>query len=205
MDRRLIPVLLTAAVVGACSAAPAPSDSPAPPEELVPASELASLVLQPADLPETFFRFDEGPLSPADAPGGARSDPNRFGRLGGWKARYRPADPAELSGPLLVESRVDLFPTVDGAMQDLALYRQDAVSAEPTATSADTDVIGDESAVTTLQQSSTVGELRYYTVTWRSRNVTASVDVQGLEAEISLDHALELARRQQARIDDAGR
>jgi len=52
-------------------------------------SELPTLVLQPSDLPKAFSQFDEGRQVRIDAHPGPRGDPARFGRVDGWKARYR--------------------------------------------------------------------------------------------------------------------
>ena len=52
-------------------------------------TDLPKVVLQPDDLPGSFERFDEGRQASADKPDGARADATRFGRIDGWKSRYR--------------------------------------------------------------------------------------------------------------------
>ena len=103
-------------------------------EDEVSASALPKLVLQPADLPRGFFQFDSGKQTSGDAPPGERASPSRFGRQGGWKARYRRAQPSA-SGPFIVESRADLFESTDGAEEDLSALRKqllaDAQAAGP--------------------------------------------------------------------------
>lgn len=167
-------------------------------ERTLAAAQLPNLVLQPADLPQTFTQFDEGAQASADAPQGTRADPARFGREGGWKARYRRSDNQDTSGVLVVESRVDLFEGQDGAEADLDAFRSDLGRAR--ALSA--PELGDAAAATTLRQTGII-DVRYYTVVWRYRNVTASVLVSGFEGRVALDDALTLAERQQRRIENA--
>ena len=78
--------------------------------EAVERKELEHVVLQPADVPPVFERFDAGRLLRTDQPAaGERADPARFGREEGWKARYKRSGTQETRGPLVIESRVDLF------------------------------------------------------------------------------------------------
>ncbi len=166
----------------------------------VHADELPDVVLQPSDLPAEFERFDEGKQLLADARPGRREDAERFGREGGWKARYnRPGSPA-VSGPLVVESRADLFADPSGAEQDLEAYeaelRKDGDLVEP-------PPLGEEAVAGTLRQQAFPEPVRFYTVAWREANVTASVLVQGFEGQVTLDDALALARKQQRRIEAA--
>ena len=62
-------------------------------EQRIATDQLSALVLQPADVPN-FSQFGLGAQVSADAHAGPRKDAGRFGRLGGWIARYRPADAA---------------------------------------------------------------------------------------------------------------
>src|SRR5689334_17400820 len=72
-------------------------------------SQLPKLVLQPHDLSGPFTAFDVGRQVRLDQVPGPRGNPARFGREGGWKARYnRPGSPTT-RGPLVVESRADVF------------------------------------------------------------------------------------------------
>ena len=112
---RLAALVLVAAVLAGCS-----GGSPT-----LPASALPRLVLQPGDLPPGLERFDEGRQAKADQPGGARTAADRFGRLGGWKARYRRTGSATVAGPLVVESRTDLFESDDGAKDELEAFSTD--------------------------------------------------------------------------------
>jgi hypothetical protein len=169
-------------------------------EQRIAVDQLPNLVLQPADLP-TFSQFGVGAQVTADAHAGPRKDPARFGRLGGWIARYRPADTAVRNGPLVVESRTDLFPSTPAAKQDL-----DAYSAEYETTIARSSgkklgevAVGDEGRAFTFGG----GADFFYVVAWRNANVTASVLVEG--SALTLDDALALARKQSARLSAATR
>ena len=165
--------------------------------------ELSGLVLQPDDLPREFQRFDEGRQAIADNPGGSRADPQRFGRQGGWKARYRRVGDARAAGPLVVESRADLFDSSGGADEDLAAARRDLEEASLDWQPIDEPGLGDESFAATLVQSGGTRGVRYYLVFWRQANVTASLSVNGFEGRLALSDALELARKQERRIASA--
>jgi hypothetical protein len=176
-------------------------------EASLTAAQLPRLVLQPSDLPPPFTQFDEGPQGTADAPLGERADPARFGRLGGWKARYRRDATPDTRGALVVESLVDLFEGKSGAEDDLDAYRDDFEDAARDPRRGDVRVlrspeIGDGAVAMTLRQVG-VTDVRYFTVAWRFRNVTASVLVSGFEGKLVLEEALAVARRQQDRIADA--
>jgi hypothetical protein len=162
--------------------------------QTVPLDALSKLVLQPEDLPEVFVRFDEGRQIAADRPGGARSDPTRFGRIEGWKSRYRRSGSPATRGPLVVESRADLFETEDGAKEELEAIEAGEMEEIDRAT------IGDEARALTLQQGATGGSVRFYLIAWREDKLTASVFVNGFEGKMTLEHALGLARKQQQRI-----
>jgi len=159
--------------------------------------DLPSIVLQESDLPPSFGRFDEGRQARADSPGGARADPERFGRLDGWKARFRRAGSPETPGPLVVESRVDAFDSNDGAEQEFRAHREE-LSAGGALSEAAT--VGEESVAIALEQGVGATAVRYYTIAWRRGNVTASVVANGFAQRFSLDDALSLAQSQDDRI-----
>jgi len=158
--------------------------------------ELSKLVLQPGDLPRVFTRFDEGRQLTADQPGGARSDPARFGREEGWKSRYRRQGSPATRGPLVIESRADLFQSGDGARDELAAVGDGLEEL-------DKPSLGDDARALTLQQGAGRGGVRYYLIAWREENVAASVFVNGFEGKMTLADALALARKQQQRIATA--
>ena len=160
----------------------------------VSATALPRLVLQPVDLSGSFERFDEGKLASADQPEGRRAEPDRFGRRGGWKARYRRRGGVEIRGPLVIESRADLFDSNGGAQDEL-----DAIAAELSVEPGDRGV-GDEAVLSSTMQAGFPRPLRTVTVTWRSENVVAAVTVNGFQGRLHDSDALRLARLQQARI-----
>jgi hypothetical protein len=166
----------------------------------IEADELESLVLQQADMPG-FVRFDEGRQGIADQPPGARNDPTRFGREDGWKARYRKPGGADTPGPLVVESRVDAFGDSDGAADELAAHRE--ALAEGLRLTDGRPELGDGSFVATGTQGRGRFAVRFYLVGWRDENATASVFANGFEGKLALEQVVELARKQQARIEDA--
>lgn len=165
--------------------------------------ELARFVLQQGDLPAVFELFDEGRQVRADLPMGARADPTRFGRVEGWKARYRRAGTPETSGPLVVESRVDLFESSAGANDELEAYKLDQEQAQDTRL-LDAPELGDEAFASTLTQPGASSRVRFYLVAWREGDVAASVSVNGFSGKLTLAQALDLARKQQRRIEASG-
>ena len=183
-------MILAALVAASCAA----------PEQRIPPDQLSSLVLQPADLP-SFSQFGFGAQVSADAHAGSRKDPTRFGRIGGWIARYRPADAALRSGPLVVESRADLFPSMPSAKQDLDAYdtEYEATIASSSGKKLGSVTVGDEARAFGFGAG---GDL-FYVVTWRTANSTASVLVEG--SAVTLDDAVALARKQSGRVTAATR
>jgi len=167
-------------------------------------SELKNFVLQQKDLPRVFLRFDEGRQIGADLPSGTRSDPRRFGRVEGWKARYRRAGSPQTRGPLVIESRVDLFKPKGGAEDELDEARKEyedgevgwkAVGGGPE--------LGDESLVLTLLQGNPGAGVRYYLILWRDGSLTASLLTNGFAGKLTLEQSAELARKQARRISTA--
>lgn len=161
--------------------------------------ELRGLVLQPADVPGVFVQFDHGRQIGADAPGGTRAAPGRFGRVEGWKARYRRPGSPSTEGPLVIESRADLFESAGGAEDDFDAALTDLRESTPGWSPIDEPGIGDESfAATHVQEGGT--DVRWYQVFWRDDNVTASLVVSGFDGKLALADALALARKQQRRV-----
>ena len=168
-------------------------------------SAMPMLVLQTGDLADVFVQFDYGPQGSADVVPGPRADATRFDRDGGYKARYRRAGDATSMGPLLVESRADLFASYDGAEQDLAAYLAEYEQTVREAAGATAEVIdppslGEEAVAMTLLQTTGVNAVRYYAIAWRDHNVTASVLISGFEGMVDIAEAAALAEKQQSRI-----
>jgi hypothetical protein len=164
----------------------------------VPPSKLSKLVLQPADLHGPFTAFDVGRQTRLDLVAGPRSDPQRFGREGGWKARYNRPGSATTRGPLVVESRADVFKDDAGAAKDLAAYRAQ-FARQPGARAIRVERVGAATAATIQQGAGT----RSISVAWQDGNVTASITVNGFAAGLRPADALALARSQERRITAA--
>ena len=162
-------------------------------------ANLKQLVLQPEDLPPVFIRFDEGRQLRIDQPGGTLADVDRFGRQGGWKARYRRPGSASTRGPLVVESKTDVFDDSEGAQQELEAEREQLL--EGLRPDEGAPEVGDASFVATGTQGTGRFEVRFYLVAWRWENATATVLVNGFEGKFTREQALDLARKQQARIE----
>lgn len=165
-------------------------------------SKLSQLVLTDSDMP-TFTSFYNGSQVRLDNEGTNRSDAGRFGREGGWIIRFHPTASAATTGPLLVESRADLFKSASGAQSDFALYKSALLATnggdqkEIVVTGLTQDSIG----VTFTQPGGKT--LRFYRIAWRDRNATASVTVEGFDGEITQDQAIAIAKKQEAHIKGA--
>jgi hypothetical protein len=161
-------------------------------------SELSSLVLQPKDVGSGYTSFDTGAQVLIDQPRGHR-DLQRFGRRGGWKARYRRVGTAR-AGPLVIESRADVFADDEGARKELAAYPDqfEPLEAEPGIQVSVTRAAspGAESVRVVVRQGGQV----YAYVAWRDHNVTGSVTASGSANSVSLADAVALARKQARRM-----
>jgi hypothetical protein len=168
----------------------------------IPADRASALVLHQPDLRGPFSSFYVGPVVRLDTVGTPRADPGRWGRKGGWIARFRRAGSATTKGPLVVESRVDVFGGDGGAKDDLAAYRRTFERVGGTARLVPAPAIGDESVAMTSVQGG-LNAVRFYTVAWRDRNATASVAVNGFDGRLTLADAVALARSQERRLGGA--
>ncbi len=162
----------------------------------IAASSGPGLVLQPAAVPG-LTQFADRPQAAYELHGTA----TRYGRLGGWVARYHLAPESPQKGVLVVESRVDLFPNGKDAERDFGA--QAAALGDGLKGVAHHQIsvarIGDETAGLTIIQQA-LKKVRFYTVLWRTRNATASVTGEGYDGQITLGSVLRLARRQNARL-----
>jgi hypothetical protein len=170
-------------------------------------ARLAPLVLQPDDLsaigkPADYQQFDEGPQLRADIPGGSRSDPARFGRLAGWKARYRVADPAATGIAFTIESRVDLFADPSGPVADLQAFAQEAPRTGAGITPV-TRSIG-EASVGLVNEQASPRSIGYYTVVWRRGPILVSIVVSGFKEVVSIEQAMALAEAVDRRLAREG-
>ena len=164
------------------------------------ASEGESLVLLQSDVGDEFTQFDKGSqrLSDLTPP---RDDVDRFGRSGGWKARFSRPGTRTTDGPLLISSLADLFDSEDGARKDFALYEQtlglfvdtggrEVAVAEP--------LVGDQFSAVTYQQGLAPNATQFYVVAWRTGNVTASLTVNGFK--LTWEQVVALLNKQDQRI-----
>jgi hypothetical protein len=164
-------------------------------------AQLKDLVLQPADVPAAFRRFDEGRQVMADSPGGSRADPARFGRQDGWKARYNRSGTRRTMGALVIESRVDVFESADGAKDDFDAAKRERGGLSGQEVEAPD--LGDDSFAVTLLQGTPQSGVRFYLLFWRTENATASVLTNGFAHGMKLEDAVALARKQARRIEAA--
>jgi hypothetical protein len=169
----------------------------------IPRERLARLVLQPADLPRGFSEFDSGRQVRADAHPGPREDRERFGRIDGWKARYRWVGARSAGRPIVLESRADLFDTAGGAKKDLDAYRKELeeppVGSGLRVTKIEAPKLGDDAIAFRSAQ----GSLVFVTVAWRRANATASLSAEGFAGRLEPRDVYGLARRQARRLDQA--
>lgn len=159
------------------------------------------LVLQPGDLDREWSVFDSGAQEGPDSPTGPRAKPTRFGRLGGWKARFRRPGTPQTRGALVIESRADLFAGESGARQELQALRSEvAEEYEPSPPLTGSDVGEGRVAGTLVQPGNR--PIRYFFVAWRQENAVGSILVSGFDTKIDVGDALELASKQAARMED---
>jgi hypothetical protein len=162
-------------------------------------SQLPKLVLQPRDLSGPFTAFDVGRQVRIDQVAGPRGNPSRFGREGGWKARYnRPGSPTT-RGPLVVESRADVFKDAAGATKDLAAYREQFAAQPGGAKPLRVTRLGQAATATVLDRSGRPAA-RFVSIAWRDGNVTASVVANGFAPGLRTSDVVALARAQERRI-----
>jgi len=169
----------------------------------IPAGQLKRLVLTKSDLPAPFQSFADGPTAILDTRGTSRSDPQRFGRKGGWVARFNRAGTTSTDGPLIVASTVDLFGDAGGAKADLRAYlhqfEKQVADQQGSARLLDVRGLGDQAVgITSVRPGNP--SVRFFTIAWRERNATASVAANGFGQRVELADVLRLARRQERKL-----
>lgn len=187
---RLLALLTAAVLLAGCSIRGEEDGNSVEP------SELKQLVLQPADLPRVFIRFDEGRQGNAEQPVGR----TRVGRQGGWKARYRRSGTTETRGPLVVASLVDAFESADGAADDYDGQQTDLRAGGLDWRPVDSPKLGDEAFAMTHVQGSGPSRVAFFHIAWRDDNVVASIQINGFDEKVKLADALTLAQKQAQRI-----
>jgi hypothetical protein len=162
------------------------------------AADGESLVLQQEDVGPELTQFDRGVQRQADL-SPPRDDPDRFDRVGGWKARFSRVGTPRTEGALVVASLADLFGSDDDAAEDFELYR---ASLDQFITAGGREVpvlgLGDEARAVTYSQGLKPNVIHHYAIAWRDGPVTASVTANGFR--LTPPQALALARAQEARI-----
>jgi hypothetical protein len=189
--------LLTALILAGCSVGGGDEKATVEPDEL------GRAVLQPDDLPRVFFRFDEGRQGIADVQGRRRRSPDRFGRLGGWKARYRRPGTNETRGPLVISSLVDSFDSTGGAEDEWQALQDDLADGDVLWSRADSPGLGDESLARTLVQGAGPTRVAFFLIAWRDDNAVASLEANGFAGKLQLADAVALARKQAERLSGA--
>jgi hypothetical protein len=171
--------------------------------QTIPEHGMSRFVLRQPDVGAPFISFYRGQQTQLDNQGTSRAAPERYGREGGWIVRYRRSGSTATNGPLLVESRVDVFRDEGGAKKDLDAYR--AVFAQTPATERRTlalPKLGDAGVGQTFVQPGP-SPVRFYRIAWRYRNATASVLIEGFGDKVSSADALALAQKQQQHLQRA--
>lgn len=185
---RVLPAMALAASLAACGGG----------SKSVPAGAAGDLVLRPRDLGSAFTRFYDGRQSRLDVAGTSRFNLQRFDHEDGWIARYHRGGSGP--GPLVVESRVDVFKTSGGASHDLDAYRYDLRTIPATKVRRfQVSGLGDASVAVTYVRPGAL-PLRTYTIAWRDGNVSASVTAQGFDGKFPQAEAVRLARLQERLI-----
>lgn len=196
--RRTVPILAALLLAG-CSGDEGGGGSN------VSASKGQDLVLSSADVGKPFTQFDEGEQRRTDmAP--PRDDPSRFHRQGGWKARFGRNGTVKTKGPLVIESRADLFESTGDANKDFDLYKEaldELAFGAAGQTVEPAPKLGEEAHVVTFRQGLPPTAVRNYAVAWRQGNVTGYVLANGFDGGLTLADAVELARKQEKRIERA--
>lgn len=192
--RRLLPLTLVVCLGLAACGGGGPT---------IPKDSLSKLVLRRQDVGRSFAPFSSGAQTPIDNQGTLRADASRYGREGGWIVRFHRAGSTSTSGPLVVESRADLFGGSGGAKKDLDLYRQMFASSPGSAhRSLSPQSLGDEATGDTFLQPGPK-PVRFYRIAWRFANATAAVTLEGFDGKLTQADALRLARKQQRRLAHA--
>ncbi len=170
----------------------------------LPHDRLQSLVLQPSDLSPTLSRFSFGRELRSEQSPVFSGDPSRFGRQGGWIARYRRRGNPKAHGPLTIVSAVEMFGRSAGASQYLgAQEKREKTSASAAGLKeVSTPSIGAESHALASARAPR-GSVRYVVVTWRNGRFVGSVAASGYAELMSARDVLALARSQEKRLERA--
>jgi hypothetical protein len=158
------------------------------------AADAKRLVLKAADLSSGFESFASGRTASLDVQGTTRSDPERFGREGGWVERLKRSSP-----PMVVVSTVDVFHDAKGAQSDLTAFGDQFARQRENglAKRVRPPQMGDGSIGAQLVAP---GGQKGYSVVWSFRNASASVTAIG-PSTMRLADVVAFARKQQAKLE----
>ena len=106
----------------------------------------------------------------------------------------------------MIESRADLFESTGDANEDFDLYKEtldELAFGAAGQTVAPAPKLGEEAHAVTFRQGLPPTAVRNYAVAWRQGNVTGYVMVNGFDGRLTLADAVNLARKQEKRIQRA--
>ena len=102
----------------------------------------------------------------------------------------------------MIESRVDLFKSADGARKELEAYRRDLPEGLRFRGRAPLG-LGEGGFTASGHQGTGQFAVRFYLLAWREGDITGSLLLNGFEGKFKLEQAVALARKQQLRIETA--
>jgi hypothetical protein len=161
--------------------------------------DLSKLVLATSDLHGTYDVIENAHGAGFEVPPGRASR----SRTEGWVARFRARGTAHV--PLIVQSRVDVYPSVADAQKQLADYATSFAQTSgngggPTAVPA----IADGAQGFAVDQGVAPNVSHFFGIAWRHANLVAFVQTEGVGRAATLAGTVALARAQDRRIVAAG-
>ena len=161
--------------------------------------ELGTLVLQEADLPALKQYASEHQVRSELDPVLER-DPTKFGRQGGWTARYqRPTTSGR--GPLTESSIATVFSDAHGARKYVAAVKgnQERTNIAAGLKEVEVPALGDET-VAVASAKAPSRSVRSVLITWRDGRFVGSVTALGFAQQMNVADVVALARKQEKRI-----
>jgi hypothetical protein len=157
--------------------------------------DLSKLVLATSDLHAPYTVIENAHGAGFEVPPGRASR----ARTDGWIARFRADGNAHV--PLLVQSRIDVYPSVADAQKQLADYATSFAKTSgngggPTAVPA----IADGAQAFAVDQGIAPNVSHFFGIAWRHQNLVADVQTEGVGRAATLAGIVALARAQDRRI-----
>jgi hypothetical protein len=158
-------------------------------------AQLSKIVLQLSDLSGNYSVMENGHGAQFEVPPGQAAR----ARTNGWIARYRVDNTSRV--PLLVQSRVDVYPSEADARKQLADYavsfnKTNGNGGGPTAVPA----IGDGAQAFSLEQGTAPNLTHFFGIAWRHRNLVCFLQTEGVGRSATLAGTVALARAQDKRV-----